>query len=236
MPKIRVRARALDMLGRQQMASIPNALHELFKNAHDAYADHVEVDYYRRSGILVLRDDGVGMTREEFESRWLTLGTESKVQDGGMVPPYRDPQKLERVLLGEKGIGRLAIATVGPQVFVLTRAEREDGLQELVTAFINWTFFEIPGLGLDDIDIPIFTSNSPHEDCNNILADSVQHYVELLASLGDNVSDLFRSRILNELGSFEKRIANIVGKIKGLSIMGGRGTAFIVHPVDDLTP
>ncbi|MBE9553380.1 MAG: ATP-binding protein, partial [Proteobacteria bacterium] len=78
MAKIRVRARAVDMLGRQQIAGIPTAIHELFKNAHDAYATRVDVDFFREDGLLILRDDGYGMTREEFEDRWLTLGTESK--------------------------------------------------------------------------------------------------------------------------------------------------------------
>ncbi len=46
------------MLGRQQIAGIPTAISELFKNAHDAYADRVEIDYYRTDGLFVLRDDG----------------------------------------------------------------------------------------------------------------------------------------------------------------------------------
>ena len=58
----KARARTLDMLGRQQIAGIPTAISELFKNAHDAYAENVEVDYYRREGLFVLRDDGRGMT------------------------------------------------------------------------------------------------------------------------------------------------------------------------------
>ena len=46
----KARARTLDMLGRQQIAGIPTAISELFKNAHDAYAERVEVDYYRHDG------------------------------------------------------------------------------------------------------------------------------------------------------------------------------------------
>ena len=38
MALFRARARTLDMLGRQQIAGIPTAISELFKNAHDAYA------------------------------------------------------------------------------------------------------------------------------------------------------------------------------------------------------
>ena len=66
MATFRTRARALDMLGRQQIAGLPTAISELFKNAHDAYADHAEIDYYRSDGLFVLRDDGLGMTEEEF--------------------------------------------------------------------------------------------------------------------------------------------------------------------------
>ena len=83
MANIRVRARAVEMLGRQQIAGIPTALHELLKNAHDAYADQVEVDFFRQDKSLLIRDDGVGMTLNEFETRWLTLGTESKLEGNG---------------------------------------------------------------------------------------------------------------------------------------------------------
>src|SRR5579862_2740056 len=75
MVTFKARARALDMLGRQQIAGIPTAISELFKNAHDAYADRVVVDYFRQASLLVLRDDGVGMSEKDFEERWLTIGT-----------------------------------------------------------------------------------------------------------------------------------------------------------------
>jgi len=234
MSTIRVRARALDMLGRQQMAGIPNALHELFKNAHDAYADRVDVDYYRATGLLVLRDDGVGMTRDDFESRWLTLGTESKVQHGGMKPPYKDPHKPERIMLGEKGIGRLAIATVGPQVFVLSHAERETGLQDFVTAFINWTFFEVPGLGLDDIDIPVGSVTKLENGGADILHDSIMHYENLLKGLGNNISSNYRDRIGRELESFRKAIPAVTESIREMQKAKLRGTAFFVQPVDPI--
>ncbi|MCK1691874.1 ATP-binding protein [Bradyrhizobium sp. 145] len=74
MATFRVRARTVDMLGRQQIAGIPTAISELFKNAHDAYARNVEVDYFRRENLFVLRDDGLGMTKDDFEQRWLTPG------------------------------------------------------------------------------------------------------------------------------------------------------------------
>lgn len=161
MAKIKTRARTLDMLGRQQIAGIPTALSELFKNAHDAYADNVEVDYIRKRNLLILRDNGLGMTREEFEDRWLTIGTDSKFEDEDAIEkPAIDIKKDKRPIMGEKGIGRLAIAAIGPQVLVMTRSKRGDELGDLVVSFINWSLFSLAGLDLSDIDIPIQTKKN----------------------------------------------------------------------------
>ena len=62
MAKFRASARTVDMLGQEQIAGVPTAISELFKNAHDAYETTVEVDFFRTDGLFVLRDDGVGMT------------------------------------------------------------------------------------------------------------------------------------------------------------------------------
>ena len=42
-----------------------------------------------------------------------------------------------RVPTGEKGIGRLAIAAIGPQVLLVTRARRPDGLHPTVASFVK---------------------------------------------------------------------------------------------------
>ncbi|MDO7430124.1 ATP-binding protein [Acinetobacter baumannii] len=161
MATIKTRARTLDMLGRQQIAGIPTALSELFKNAHDAYADNVEVDYIRKRNLLILRDNGLGMTRKEFEDRWLTIGTDSKFEDEDAIDkPAIDINKDKRPIMGEKGIGRLAIAAIGPQVLVMTRSKRGDELGDLVVSFINWSLFSLAGLDLSDIDIPIETKKN----------------------------------------------------------------------------
>ena len=155
MAKFKARARALDLLGRQQIAGVPTAINELFKNAHDAYADNVEIDYFRKKQLLVLRDNGLGMTRKDFESRWLTLGTESKFSNRKTLPPPKDPNKSERPIMGEKGIGRLSIASIGNQVLILTKAKRPDQKHNIVATFINGSVFELPGLDLDDVVMPI---------------------------------------------------------------------------------
>ena len=132
------------MLGRQQIADASTAISELFKNAHDAYADHVEVDFFRSDALLVIRDDGIGMTSDEFESNWLVLGTDSKVVSSAGMESYRPPDKPERAVMGEKGIGRLAIAFLGPQVLVLTRSVKNGERDTLVMCYVHWGLFEQP--------------------------------------------------------------------------------------------
>lgn len=102
MAQFKTRARALDLLGRQQIAGIPTAINELIKNAHDAYADKFDIDFLRCNNLLVLRDDGLGMTKEEFETRWLTLGTESKLANKKSSLPPIDISKPRRPIMGEK--------------------------------------------------------------------------------------------------------------------------------------
>ena len=156
MAKFRTSARTVDMLGRQQIAGIPTAISELFKNAHDAYATSVEADYYRPEQLLVLRDDGLGMTPTDITERWLVLGTDSKFGGVNELDAVASAMNLAtRRPTGEKGIGRLAIAAIGPQVLLVTRARRTDGLHPTVASFMNWSIFELPGVSLDEIDVPI---------------------------------------------------------------------------------
>ncbi|MDA8151760.1 MAG: ATP-binding protein [Acidithiobacillus sp.] len=160
MARIQTRARAVDMLGRQQIAGVQNALVELFKNAHDAYANHIAVDYFEDfsmdgEGFLIVRDDGTGMTQDDFVNKWLVLGTESKAVES--TPPYRPKGGEPRPITGEKGIGRLAIALLGQQTLILSRAVRDDGLHNLVVGWVHWGLFEIPGLNLEEIEIPVET-------------------------------------------------------------------------------
>lgn len=236
MAKLRVRARAVDMLGRQQIAGIPTAIHELFKNAHDAYAEQVEVDYFRGDGAFVLRDDGYGMTREEFESKWLTIGTESKVNANELpLPDFIQAHAKRRPVLGEKGIGRLSIATIGPQVLVLTRAIRKDGLHDLVVCFINWGLFETPGIDIDQIEIPIETvpnGGLPDGDFVRNLVNRVENNVRDLAT---QIAPDAYERLMKQLAAFDIDPSAVEGVLGVPSLKGnGYGTHFYILPTDQM--
>ena len=237
MATFRTRARTLDMLGRQQIAGIPTAISELFKNAHDAYADRVEIDYYRTDDLFVLRDDGLGMSREEFTQRWLTIGTESKLNAGGLEPLRHNPGKQERPMLGEKGIGRLAISTIGPQVLVLTRARSGNSLSDLTAAFVNWTLFECPGIDLEDIQVPIRTFPGGELPSSEDVRQMVSAFSENNEHLKAKIGDQFFDRLCRELRAFQVDPQDIDSYLGDPTLRGtGSGTHFIILPASDLLP
>lgn len=237
MAGFKARARALDMLGRQQIAGIPTAISELFKNAHDAYAENVIVDYFRSDKLFVLRDDGYGMTKKDFEEKWLTLGTESKL-DGKIDETLQEiPEEKKRPIMGEKGIGRLAIASIGDHVLVLTRAKRKDGLHDLVMAFVYWRMYEIPGINLEQVVVPIKVipgGKLPDE----------KDFEELNSEVISNIVTLQKQGFLTEDEGLElltplENLSLIAEKIDkyliGPSLKdNGTGTHFIICPANEM--
>lgn len=251
MAKIRTKARALDMLGRQQIAGIPTALSELFKNAHDAYADDVEVDYIRKRNLLILRDNGLGMTRKEFEDRWLTIGTDSKFEDeDSLVQPAVDLKKKPRQVMGEKGIGRLAIAAIGPQVLVITRAKRKSRLGNLVAAFVNWTLFSLPSLDLSDIEIPILRKKGGDNLTKNDVESLLEKAQDNVRSLKGIISDKKIKAVCEQIESFDydpefwpsnlNKLDDTLGLCESREHLRldaqGFGTHFVISPVDEILP
>ena len=232
MAQFKTKARALDLLGRQQIAGIPTAINELIKNAHDAYADHFDIDFLRKDNMLILRDDGIGMSKKDFLNRWLTLGTDSKVASNSNTLPPADPTKPYRPIMGEKGIGRLAIASIGSQVLILTKA-KYDSSNKIVAAFICWEVFELTGLNIDDVVIPVseFDSVPSKDDINSLKSECINSLKELNGK-GD-VTEGDCNRIINLINGFNPNLCNIYSAIGGTSFIQDGGTHFFVSPVSD---
>ena len=236
MANFKTRARALDLLGRQQIAGIPTAINELIKNAHDAYADNFDIDYLRTKDLLVLRDDGLGMTKSEFETRWLTIGTESKLKNTKTTPPPIEPEKPQRHIMGEKGIGRLAIASIGKQVLILTRTTNR-GSGNYVASFINWEIFELPGINLDDIIIPVkeFACLPDSTDINQMKSEVISSLNKLLEK--SLIEDDDYKRIILTINTFDVNPRNLDESLPSIHKLNTHsGTQFYISPVSDMLP
>jgi hypothetical protein len=162
MAQFRAKARAVDLLGKGQIADLPTAISELWKNGYDAYGDDLEAFLYMKDymeypePVFVISDDGKGMSRQDVLDKWFVLGTDSKTRG---EPDKKGPETLgkePRVKMGEKGIGRLAVAYLGPQMLMLTKKLN----YPLEAVFFDWRILENYDLFLSDINIPLKTIKS----------------------------------------------------------------------------
>ncbi|QYH38467.1 hypothetical protein GYM62_06510 [Algoriphagus sp. NBT04N3] len=160
--QFRTKARAVDLLGKGQIADLPTAISELWKNGYDAYGDNLESALYMPNyygypdPVFVLSDDGKGMDNNDIVERWFVLGTDSKsrgIEDSIGPETLNKPS---RVKMGEKGIGRLAVAYLGPQMLMLTKKRGKP----LEVVFFDWRILDNYNLFLSDINIPVRSVDS----------------------------------------------------------------------------
>ena len=164
------KARVIDLLGREQIADAPTALSELLKNSVDALATHSQINYNSGKKFLSISDNGLGMRTQDLLGKWLVIATDAKRgAPEGNYYEFADPTTLKQARqyppLGEKGIGRLAVAALGRGVLVWTRwGEGEDAQRTLL--FVHWNLFQHPRLSLDDIVVPYIDLNdrTPTQD------------------------------------------------------------------------
>ncbi|WP_348823065.1 ATP-binding protein [Flavobacterium aestuarii] len=156
--QFRTKARAVDLLGKGQIADLPTAITELWKNGYDAYADNLTAEIYLagykglNNPLFVMTDDGKGMSRKDIFEKWLVLGTDSKSRATLEEKESEETLwKKPRIKAGEKGIGRLSVAFLGNPMLMLTKKQG----YPLQALFFDWRLLENYNLFLDDVDIPV---------------------------------------------------------------------------------
>lgn len=157
MAQFRTKARAIELLGKGQIADLPTAISELWKNGYDAYADTLKCDLYLTGykgslrPFFILSDDGFGMSRKDILDKWIILGTDSKARGVSDLTKEERLDKAPRIPMGEKGIGRLSVAYLGSPMLMLTKKKKE----KCQMLFIDWRILENFNLFIDDVDIPL---------------------------------------------------------------------------------
>lgn len=129
----RPRARLLQLLGDQLIGTPRLAVFELVKNGYDADAEKVTVTLTGLDTLeptIVVEDDGDGMTRETIRDIWLVPAHDHREAQRKALRRTR----LNRLPLGEKGLGRFAVHKLGDRIELITRAK--NSLECAVT--IDW--------------------------------------------------------------------------------------------------
>jgi signal transduction histidine kinase len=155
MTTFKAKARAVELLGKGQIADLPTAISELWKNGYDAYARNLVCKLYLQSykdnttPLFLLSDDGYGMSELDILNKWFVLGTDSKAH-GETTPPYFGLRP--RVQMGEKGIGRLSVSYLGNEMLMLTKKQN----QQAYAILMDWRVLDNYNFFLSDLNIPLF--------------------------------------------------------------------------------
>lgn len=106
----------LNHLGRQLYRSFATVLGEAISNAWDADARNVWIHLEPESDGFWIKDDGVGMTADDFQNKFLKIGY-SKRKDGTTNSPGGRPY------IGRKGIGKLALLSCAARISLLSKVQ-----------------------------------------------------------------------------------------------------------------
>ena len=106
----------LNHLGRSLYRSFATVLGEAISNSWDADAKKVEIFVQRDQNSFFIKDDGVGMTAQDFQNKFLKIGY-SKRKQGVTHSPSGRP------FIGRKGIGKLALLSCADKVTVISKVE-----------------------------------------------------------------------------------------------------------------
>jgi len=124
-------AGVIDRLGQELVARQETAVSELVKNSYDADATEVKltfVDSNDVGGILIVEDNGSGMTRDELVNGFMKISSTGKVHEP-ISPLY------QRKRAGQKGIGRFAVQRLGDRLVISTQVKESSTALALD---INW--------------------------------------------------------------------------------------------------
>jgi len=236
MANFRTKARAIDLLGKTQIADLPTAITELWKNGYDAYGDYLAARLYHggyrdvQNDIFLISDDGRGMDKNDILENWIVIGTGNKKEYSGGLSEEERLYKKERVPLGEKGIGRLSVAYLGNHMLMFSKKTGSD----IQILFMNWKILDNYEMYLDEVEIPLTHLET---------LDSVD---EAYAGLEDEFRKNFESKswekfeevkqgILNDLIIYHRIPEAIKEKVERHFKTYKHGTIFVVFdPISEL--
>ena len=147
--KIRPAGRHILTIGRDLIQDPYAAIVELVKNAYDADASKVTVEFNNicdKKFQVIVSDDGHGMSNDTVVNKWMVPSTNDK--------QTRKISPSGRIMQGRKGIGRYASSILGNELFLETVCENKK-----TSLYVDWGSFEKAEY-LDDVEILIETKDS----------------------------------------------------------------------------
>lgn len=110
----------LNHLGRNLYRSFATILGEAISNAWDAEAENVRISYDSKKHRMRITDDGIGMSRDDLQDKFLKIGYSKREALGDISDNKKRPY------IGRKGIGKLALLSCADRVVVLSKKTTDE--------------------------------------------------------------------------------------------------------------
>lgn len=164
MAKLKPRARLIRTIGDKLISGPEAAIIELVKNSYDADSPSVEIEILpptkAHNGKIIIKDTGHGMSYDNILNDWLEPATDTKSK-------VTTSKSGKRTVLGAKGVGRFASASLGKKI-KLTSVSKLGDIYQTSYLELDWSIFESEKY-LDDIDIEINKSDSQNATNTGVL-------------------------------------------------------------------
>lgn len=131
------------LLGAQNFSTDESAVLELVKNAYDANATSIVIEFLKDE--IIITDNGIGMNEYDIKEKWMCIGKSNKAYENDF----------NRVLSGSKGIGRFALAKLGGNIVLISKKINMDAV--VWSTDWNESFLEVKK-DIDDIGTKIIIS------------------------------------------------------------------------------
>lgn len=177
----------LNHLGRNLYRNFITVLGEAISNSWDADAKNIWIYIDRDINCLIIKDDGDGMTSDDFQNKFLKIGY-SKRKDGV------EKTMLQRPFIGRKGIGKLALLSCAKRIHIISKTKNTDfvggvidnsGLDNAITSDLNPQ--QYPLENSDRSKFEIYSKNFEKgtiiyfEDINDGIRNRIEYIRKLIA-------------------------------------------------------
>lgn len=115
--EMRLSLHVLKLLGDQLYSNIPKCISEAVANSWDADAEEVKIELDKENDEIRIIDDGIGMSKEDINKKYLLVGYRRREEEGD------SSQEKGRVVMGRKGVGKLALFGISNTIEVFTKTE-----------------------------------------------------------------------------------------------------------------
>ena len=170
----------LNHLGRNLYRNFITVLGEAISNSWDADAPNVRVEIDREKNTMSICDDGVGMSKEDFQNKFLKIGY-TKRSTG------QSKTRKGRPFIGRKGIGKLALLSCAKNITILSKVKGG----ELVGGVINNE--ELDEAIKDDLNSNEYSLGVPSAEARKDAAARIREQGTLI--IFDQLNDGVRNRI-----------------------------------------